>query len=55
MTCENCHKSDLLESESPISFQLVRGGVHTYKMGMTYVPPDVKKKGAYGADKTEKV
>ena len=30
------------------------GGVPTYKMGM-YVPPYVKKKGAYGADQTEKV
>ena len=29
-------------------------GVLTYKMGMN-VPPYVKKKGAYGADKTEKV
>ena len=29
-------------------------GVLTYKMGM-YVPPYVKKKGAYGADQTEKV
>ena len=30
------------------------GGVLTYKMGM-YVPPYVKKKGAYGVDQTEKV
>ena len=30
------------------------GGVLTYKMGM-YVPPYVKKNGAYGADQTEKV
>ena len=30
------------------------GGVLTYKIGI-YVPPYVKKKGAYGADQTEKV
>ena len=29
-------------------------GVLTYKIGM-YVPPSVKKKGAYGADQTVKV
>ena len=30
------------------------GGVLTFKMGM-YVPPEVKKRGAYGADQTEKM